>query len=526
MRIYLSGPMGAGKSTVGEALAARTGRPFVDLDARIAESAGKSVGAVFEEEGERRFRALERGEAARVVAESPADAVVALGGGTVTDFDARRMLLWDGLVVTLMGGVDTLTERVATQTGRPLLAGGSAAEVLTHLLDSRRAAYAECHAQIATDGASIDRVVDEVLGVEAAAPIVVPLGERTYRVEIGCGIRSRVAPAVRAATGGRVVVVTDETVEGLWAAEAVTMLEATGFEVITVVLPPGESAKHLSSVESIWDGALSSGVDRSGLVLAVGGGVVGDLAGFAAATLLRGVRFGQLPTTLLAMVDASVGGKTGFDRPEGKNLVGAFHQPSFVFCDIDTLSTLAPADRIAGLAEVVKSAWLAGESEVAALERDAEALRAGEPEATERAIRMAVRLKAQIVARDEREGGARRLLNLGHTVGHAYEAAAGYGEMRHGDAVARGMIAAFHVTRALGGGDSADEARARATALLSALGLPVDVAGRGSEEVLALLGADKKRHGDEVRFIAPGAPGEVEVIPVELSRLRALVAAI
>jgi len=522
MRIYLSGPMGAGKSTVGQALAEKTGRPFVDLDACIEARAGQSVRELFRERGESFFRRLERQEARRVVDEGASDAVVALGGGTVTSEETRRLLLGDGVLVTLTSAVETLSARVAEDEGRPLLAGGDAQEVLAALLRGRGVAYAECHGAVATDAGDVDSVVERVLAIVAAAPIPVPLGQRTYRVEVGAGVRRGLGECAVSAARGRILLVTDEAVMDPWGTEARRSLEATGRAVTSVVLSPGEAFKNLQAVEQIWDAALGAGLDRDSLVVAVGGGVVGDLAGFAAATLMRGVAFGQVPTTLLSMVDASVGGKTGFDRPEGKNLVGAFHQPSFVLCDVETLSTLPAADRIAGLAEVAKSAWIAGEGEVAALEADAAALVAGDPEATERAIRMAVTLKASVVAQDEREGGARRLLNLGHTVGHAFETAAGYGAMRHGDAVARGMIAAFRVARALGVGSEADEARG--SALLTALGLPTDVAGRGTDEVQKLLFADKKRIGDVVRFVAPGAPGEVEVVPAPITRIMGIVA--
>jgi 3-dehydroquinate synthase len=286
--------------------------------------------------------------------------------------------------------------------------------------------------------------------------------------------------------------------------------------VIAVSLPPGEAHKDLRSIETIWSAALGGGIDRGGIVIAIGGGVVGDLAGFAASTLLRGVALGQVPTSLLAMVDSSVGGKTGFDRAEGKNLIGTFHQPRFVLCDVDALATLDRAERIAGLAEVVKSAWIEGEGAVAALERDAEALASGDPEATIDAVRAAVSLKARIVEGDEREGGARALLNLGHTLGHAMEAASGW-SMRHGEAVARGMIAAIRVSRALGRATAEDEARL--TQLLGRVGLPRDPETHLTPGALRFVGADKKRRGDALRFVLPGAPGSLEIREIAVGEI-------
>jgi 3-dehydroquinate synthase len=288
-----------------------------------------------------------------------------------------------------------------------------------------------------------------------------------------------------------------------------------------VCLPAGEEHKNIASIETIWNAALDAGVDRDALVLAVGGGVVGDMAGFAASTILRGIAVGQVPTTLLAMVDSAVGGKTGIDRPQGKNLIGAFQQPRFVLCDIETLSTLPLAERRAGLAEVVKSAWLDGEASVRLLEDSVEGLVAGDLVATSSAVRMAVELKARIVTEDERESGARALLNLGHTVGHAIEVASGFGALRHGEAVALGMVAAFRLASRLGRA-SADDV-ARTTKLLAALGLPTQVDRYLDDRTLGFIGADKKRKGGKLRFIVPGAPGATEIVPLDEAEVKRLV---
>ena len=276
--------------------------------------------------------------------------------------------------------------------------------------------------------------------------------------------------------------------------------------------------KNVTSVEQIWDTALEAEVDRRAILIGVGGGVIGDLTGFAASTLLRGVALGQVPTTLLAMVDSSVGGKTGFNRPRGKNLVGTFHQPKFVLCDVETLSTLPGEERIAGLAEVVKSAWLDSEESVAMLERDAEALTAGDADATIRAVRMSIRLKSRIVHEDEQESGRRMLLNLGHTVGHGLEAASEYRGIRHGEGVALGMIAAMHVAHRLGRGRS--EETERLTRLLGKLGLPTNLDERLNKRALGFIGSDKKRRGDSIYFVIPRLPGQTEVELLSLDEVR------
>jgi shikimate kinase/3-dehydroquinate synthase len=518
--LFLSGPMGSGKSTLGRAIASRLRVSFVDLDARIEAEQGAMVMQIFKECGEPEFRRIERETAERVLAEGRAK-VIALGGGTVTDRALRRRFLERGVLVTLRAPVDELVRRVGGAADRPLLARGDQARaVLAGLIEERAAAYAECHAAVETEGRAIDAIADEVIRVWRERPVVVPLGERTYRVEIGAGVAARVG--VRLAQAGverTVLVVSDWNVEEPWARRCREHAAAAGYRAIPVSLPPGEPSKTLASVEAIWDAALEAGIDRASGLVAVGGGVVGDLGGFAASTLLRGIAFGQIPTTLLAMVDSSVGGKTGFDRPQGKNLIGTFHQPRFVLCDVDALSTLERGERIAGLAELAKAAWLDGEDAVAALERDAEALREGAPGPTAEAIRRAVALKARIVAEDERERGRRELLNLGHTFGHAMEAASGF-RMRHGEAVARGMVIAIRIAQRLGHADGA--AAARLERLLEALGLPIDPERHLDAATFAFVSADKKRAGAEVRVVLPGAPGDTRIHPIRLADLERL----
>lgn len=514
--------MGSGKSQVARALSELWSTPAIDLDERIERRMGATVSEIFQKHGESGFRALERETLEGVLAEGAK--IVALGGGTVTDTGLRRRLLNAGTLITLQASLATLVARVGSGAGRPLLAGEDVGTRLSRLMALRAPAYAECHAVLDTDGRDLGAIAQAVDRVVSDAPIVVPMAERTYRVEVYPGVR-HAAPlrARQACKGSQAVVVTDTGVEEPWARRLREELAAAGFQVVPVCLSAGEEHKNLGSIEQIWNAALAARVDRDALVVAVGGGVVGDMAAFAASTILRGIALAQLPTTLLSMVDSAVGGKTGIDRPEGKNLIGTFHQPSFVLCDVETLSTLPLAERRAGLAEVVKSAWLDSEASVEQLERQADALTRGDLEATSAAVRMSVQLKARVVTEDEKETGVRATLNLGHTVGHAVEAAASYAGLRHGEAVALGMVAAFRLSERLGVGSATGSARM--TALLQRLGLPVDVDKYLDERTLAFMGSDKKRKGGKVRFVVPGAPGTTQLVPLPVEEIIRLVRA-
>jgi 3-dehydroquinate synthase len=514
--------MGSGKSLLAQALSELWSTPLVDLDQRIAQRAGTSVSEIFAQRGESAFRALERETLEGVLAEGAK--IVALGGGTVTDQGLRRRLLNEGTLVTLRASLDTLASRVGSGQGRPLLAGQDVHARLAALLEQRASAYAECHAEIDTEGRDPGSLAEAIDRVVSDAPVVVPMGTRTYRVEVGAGVRHQSVARARAAAKGRqVIVVTDTGVEEPWARRLRETLLADGYQIVPVCLNAGEEHKNLASIEQIWNAALAARVDRDALVLAVGGGVVGDMAAFAASTILRGIALGQLPTTLLSMVDSAVGGKTGIDRPEGKNLIGTFYQPRFVLCDVEILTTLPLRERRAGLAEVVKTAWLDGEQSVALLEQHAEALVRGDFDATTDAVRMCVRHKARVVTEDEHETSLRATLNLGHTVGHAIEAAAGYEGLRHGEAVALGMVAAFRLAERLSVGSAAGSARL--SLLLTRLGLPTDVDRYLDERTLAFMGSDKKRKGGKIRFIVPGAPGHSELTPLSVEEITKLVCA-
>lgn len=518
MRIFLSGLMGSGKSTLARALGSSSGLPVYDIDELIQHEAGQNVPSLFASRGEEAFRAIEANVITAMVAREPRG-VFSLGGGAVTQRTLRRQLLRAGLLVTLDAPNEILAVRVGSGEGRPLLQGRDVQERLETLRTTREDAYAECHLRLDTSHGTPAELARTLLDAARTQPIAVPLGTRTYCVYVGAGQRHALAARVAdQAPVSSVLLVSDTEVGPRWGRALAAELREAGVSVHEREIGSGESAKTLSTVDGIWNAALDAGLDRNALVIGAGGGVVGDVSGFAAATLLRGVRAAHVPTTLLAMVDSAIGGKTGFDVRQGKNLVGAFHQPRFVLSDVEVLGTLPDAELRAGFAEVVKTAWIAGESEVAELERDAAQLLAREPGAIERAIRMAARVKALVVTEDEREAGLRAVLNLGHTLAHAIEAASGYGGLRHGEAVALGCVAAFRVSAGLGAANARADGR-RMSALLERLGLPVELEGHLTDHVMSFLGSDKKRKGKSLHYVVPGKPGDVRVVPLPVDEV-------
>ena len=347
-----------------------------------------------------------------------------------------------------------------------------------------------------------------------AATVEVPLGRRAYRIEIGAGLLAeagaRLAPLL---ARPRVAVVTDTTVERLHGPALRAALAAEGVETaVTVAVPPGEGSKSWESLGRVLDRLLDAKVERDDLILAFGGGVVGDLAGVAGALLRRGVRVAQIPTTLLAQVDSSVGGKTGVNARQGKNLIGAFHQPVRVLIDVDLLATLPPREFLAGYAETVKYGLLGDAAFFEWLERNGPSLAAGDPGLRIEAVRRACAMKADVVARDETERGDRALLNLGHTFGHALEAATGYsGRLLHGEAVAIGMGLAFTLSARLG--LCPQEAPSRVAEHFAEMGLKrrlADVPGPlpDADALLALTAQDKKAKAGRVAYILARDVGE------------------
>jgi shikimate kinase/3-dehydroquinate synthase len=519
--------MGTGKTVVGRAVAERAGIPFFELDDEVERRAGMSIARVFETRGEAAFRALERAVVTEQLAD-PRPRVVAVGGGSLVARSVRLEALARGTVVSLSASVDELARRLADDQKRPMLAGDPPTRRarVAELLDARATGYAEAHAVLATTGRSIDQIAADVLKVADVDSIAVALGTRTYTVDlVADAAAAHLQRTLAGMSPSRVVHVTDDVVDGLaFAKLGPTYAERLGS--LKVVLPSGERHKTLTSVERILKVAIEAPVDRGAVVVGFGGGVVTDVAGLAAALALRGLRWIGIPTTVLAMVDASVGGKTAVDLGPAKNAVGAFHQPSRVIVDPSFSSTESVRAVRSGLAEVVKTA-LIGDAD---LYRDLVSTGGAEklvgtrdPAATARAIRSSIAVKAGVVSRDEREAGERAHLNLGHTIGHALEAQGGFDRLTHGEAVALGLVAALRIGVALG--VTPRDLSAEVVDVLTRLGLPVDLDGQPLEAALRLVAYDKKRVGGELRFILVRAPGSVEIAPVPTADLPRLLSA-
>ncbi|MDB5874872.1 MAG: 3-dehydroquinate synthase [Ramlibacter sp.] len=345
-----------------------------------------------------------------------------------------------------------------------------------------------------------------------AAPlheVPISLGDRSYPIHIGAALLSDPATWAAVPPSTQALIVTNSTVAPLYAARLEQALEARHKAVHIVALPDGEEHKNWQTLNLIFDALLENACDRRTVLYALGGGVVGDMTGFAAASYMRGVPFVQVPTTLLAQVDSSVGGKTAINHPVGKNMIGAFYQPRLVVCDLDTLATLPAREFSAGLAEIIKYGPISDMALLDWLEAHIDRLMGRETALVAHAVRRSCEIKAWVVGQDEREAGLRAILNFGHTFGHAIEAGLGYGQWLHGEAVGCGMVMALHLSRRLGFVDAPFVERV--TALLRKAGLPTVGPALGASRYLELMRVDKKAEGGEIKFVVIDRPGSAAV---------------
>jgi len=515
--IVLVGLMGAGKTSIGRRLAARLGMPFRDADAEIELAAGCTVPELFSRYGERAFRDGERRVIRRLLAGDPL--VVAFGGGAYMDPATRAAARSEAVTVWLRCPLPTLVRRVSGRDHRPLLKDGDPGDILQRLIEQRYPIYAEADVIVDCGDEPPDtttaQVMDALLAWQPPRKLSVTLPSVSYDVVIGDGLLARAGALLAPVLAQkRAIVVTDETVAELHLPALLQGLAETGVAAQQLVVPPGEASKSLQSYLSVLDRMLEARIERRTAVIALGGGVIGDLAGFAAATVLRGVPFVQIPTTLLAQVDSSVGGKTAVNTPQGKNLVGAFYQPRMVLADTMTLGTLPVRELRAGYAEIAKAGLIGDAAFFEWCERNGADVVGGDRDVQAEAILRACAFKAAVVGDDEREekpNDGRALLNLGHTFGHALEADYGYdGGLLHGEGVAVGLGLAFKLSARLGYCSAADVERV--VAHVASVGLPAELAMLNRRfSAAALIGhmrRDKKVRNGALSFVLARGIGQ------------------
>ncbi len=499
--VILTGFMGTGKSTIGKLLAHHLGCDFVDTDELIESREGRSIAAIFSEEGEPTFRRLEA-QVAKDLAQQQG-LVIATGGRLMLDQENAAALSATGPVFCLTAEPHVILARLEGAEGRrPLINVPQPEHRVKTLLAQRATAYGR-FPQINTSGRSPNQIVTEIqlLMNKEVLPITYPHGQ--YNVVVG----SDLLPHLRQLAGvdGPMAVITDSNVGPLHASRC-------GVADVVVTIPAGEQYKTLATVNQIYNELLAAGLDRQGTILALGGGVVGDIAGFVAATYLRGIDLVQCPTSLLAMVDASVGAKTGVDLPQGKNLVGAFKQPIAVFADLDTLETLPPEEFSAGMAEVIKAGLIADPALFTALETELEIKQSSTSANAlhlKSIVTSSIQVKRQVVQQDPFEKGRRAVLNLGHTFAHAIEQVSGYA-VRHGEAVGMGLVAAAHLSANMG--LCSETLQPRIEAVLEKAGLPKRIpVNLTPAALLRAMRSDKKKAGGRLRFILIRDVGDVFV---------------
>jgi 3-dehydroquinate synthase len=509
--LFLYGPSCSGKSAAGLILAKALDLPFYDLDKEIESHAGTTIDAIFEQEGEAHFRVVEKAILAETIQKSD-EAIIALGGGALLNTENRVSAEAAGRILCLRAGVKTLLGRLAgADSVRPLL-NADPENALKSYLNNRATHYDSFPYQLNTDPLSLDETAWEAQKLFGHFRIK-QMGN-PYDVRVKRGSLSVLGYELeKRGLGGPICVVADTNTE-IYGKQAVASLTTSGYSAFLKVIPAGETHKTIDTVQELWSAFLAHGLERGSTIVAVGGGVVGDLAGFAAATYLRGIQWVSVPTTLLAMVDASIGGKTGADLPVGKNLIGAFHAPALVQVDPDVLTTLPEREIRAGMAEVIKAAVIADydlftRCQNIDLKNDLAAI-----------IPAAMSIKIQIIENDPYESSVRALLNFGHTIGHAVEHGSGF-DLLHGEAIAIGMHLETKLAEKLGIATSG--LAGELVKLLQQVGLPTEIPpGIPSETLLKTMQLDKKKVDGELKFALPERIGDATLVRLAENQYKAV----
>ncbi len=538
--IFLVGLMGSGKTTVGRLLAKKLGMRFVDSDHEIESRTGATVSWIFEIEGEDSFRRREVETIDDLTSQK--GVVLATGGGAVVHPENRKNLKARGTVIYLRASVNNILQRTMHDKNRPLLQTENRRQKIEELARQREKFYSEVADIIIDTGRPNVHAMIQTIMNQLANPdrkknsfdrqkkrpnldnkndmhtqsnnthLKVDLGERSYPIEIGTDLLKDVRLLSRTIRGKRLAIITNDVVAPLYLEKLTASLKQAGKQVISIVLPDGEQEKNWESLMKIFDFLMQNKCDRKTTLVALGGGVIGDMTGYAAASFMRGVPFVQVPTTLLAEVDSSVGGKTGINHPLGKNMIGAFYQPEAVLADTSTLNTLPDKELSAGLAEVIKYGPIIDAKFFDWIERNIEKLLSRDSVALAYAIKRSCEIKADIVRQDERESGIRALLNFGHTFGHAIEAGLGYGKWLHGEAVGCGMVMAADLSWRMGLLD--ENSRDRISNLVEKAGLPTIAPDLGNDRWIELMEVDKKNVGGEIQFVLLKSMGSAFVTRV------------
>jgi shikimate kinase/3-dehydroquinate synthase len=517
--IAIIGFSATGKSVIAQKVAERLNWTFTDIDDEIVKLSGKTIHEIFKQDGENKFRQLE-GKVLRQACRKE-KSVIATGGGTIVDPRNQKLLLGTGVIVYLEAKPETIYQRLlhdtfysANPVVRPLLTGDNPLERIKQLKAKRQPYYAIADWTVHTDNLTIEEVSREVIkgwqyvnkqhsSIQFAGDDLACLVETetaSYPVFVGWGILDRLGERIKqAGLSGTANIISDEAVFSIYGSRVKRMLEKADFAVNCCVVPPGEASKDISQAVKIYDFLIEHRVERNDAIVALGGGMIGDLAGFVAATFLRGLPWLQVPTSLIAMTDASIGGKVAIDHPKGKNLIGAFYQPRLVLADVNTLTTLPQRELTSGWAEVIKHGLTLDADFLKLLEDNAKDLVKLKPDITAKVIARSATIKCQIVSEDEKETGKRIILNYGHTIAHGLEVAGKYEHFLHGEAVAIGMMVAARLSHQLG--LLPQDVVERHKAILQKFGLPTDCSRVPLADVLAAMELDKKVRRKAIQWV-------------------------
>jgi 3-dehydroquinate synthase len=533
--IVLTGFSGTGKSLVAKEVAQRLNWNFIDTDDEIVKLACKPIAEIFQQDGEKKFRKLEYEIIEKACQQR--QTIIAVGGGAIVGSRNYKLLAENGFIVCLEAKPETIYQRLFHEAAepeiRPLLSTKNPLERIRQLKAQRQPYYANADWTVHTDNLSISEVAEEVVKArkllhfaynEADKDIAcrVETATQSYLVFVGWGLLDKLGDKIKQADlSGIVNIISDATVFSIYGQRVESVLQNAGFIVNSFVVPPGETSKNIDSATKIYDFLVEHRVERDDILIALGGGMVGDLAGFVAATFLRGMPWIQVPTSLIGMVDASIGGKVAVNHPQGKNLIGAFYQPSFVLADVQALISLPQRELSSGWAEVIKHGLILDREYFEFLEANVDKLVKLEPNIIAQAIARSAAIKAQVVATDEKEKGKRTILNYGHTIAHGLESATQYRHLLHGEAVAIGMMGAAKLSQRLNLLSTGVVERQQA--LLERFNLPVSlrpaVFAREAKqshqlpklslaEVTRAMELDKKMRGKAIRWVLLSDIGE------------------